>query len=122
MSQEVHKRMIPRCVTQQRNAFTKLDRLYEAARDIGQRRVDDIVRDLYPSCKVTSKYYIVGNIYGDEGSSMWVYRTGERKGGWADAGSAATGRNTGDIIHLVAGALFSGDTSKAADYIVGVYG
>lgn len=48
--------------------------------------------------------------------SMWIYLTGEKRGGWVDAGNEQ-GRSSGDVLHLIAEKLFDGNVSEAADWV-----
>lgn len=58
------------------------------------------MQELAPDAQKSGNVWIMGNVNGDKGGSMWVYRTGARAGGWVDAGNAES-RKTGDMIHFV---------------------
>jgi len=102
-----------------REAYNKL---YKKAREIGNTHLESIVRELYPAAEFSRNYIHLKDIFEGGEGSMWIYRTGERRGGWVDAGSVKGKRDKGDVIHLVAGKLFDGDTFEAVEYLIGAWG
>lgn len=79
------------------------------------------MRDLFPYAHVKGGYYLLSDMFTGGQGSMWVYRKGDRRGCFVDAGSPATSRQKGDIIHLVAEKEFNGNTLEAVEYILGAY-
>lgn len=100
----------------------ELNDIYRRAADCGKRNLDAIVRDLFPDAVATGGYWLLSNMDKGGRGSMWIYRTGSKKGGWVDAGTPHTSRKSGDIIHLVAEKLYNGNTWDAVDYLINVWG
>lgn len=104
-----------------KNRQEAFNKIYRNARDIGNKNLENIVRELFPKAVFTSTYIFLRDIEEGGKGSMWIYRTGQRRGGWVDAGNAKSDRTSGDIIHLIAEKLFNGDTWEAVEYLTGVY-
>ncbi len=81
------------------------------------RNLDDIVMSLCPTARRSGNVWMVGNVAGDKGGSMWIYRTGIKAGGWCDAGNTAT-RATGDMLHFVMLNQRMANVKEAAEFIL----
>ena len=70
-------------------------------KEISQRlaqRVEDVVRYLLPNGKKAGNEYCLGNIDGEQGSSLKIHLTGEKAGIWCDFESG--GEQSGDLLDL----------------------
>jgi len=70
--------------------------------------------ELFPNGRVQGALFRIGNLRGDPGQSLFVRIGGAKAGNWRDMhGEAVNGRDRGDLLWLVACALFGGDLGKA---------
>ncbi|MEA3036819.1 MAG: hypothetical protein QOH04_2596 [Sphingomonadales bacterium] len=79
-------------------------------------RVESLCAELFPNGVKQGGEYRVGSLAGETGQSLAIrLRDGHRPAGtWKDfAGGAVQGRDRGDLLWLIACALFGGDLGKA---------
>jgi len=62
--------------------MAKVDK--EAKRNMLHAQLDSVLPHLLPHGKFNGHYFEAGSIYGEDGKSLKVYRTGKNKGMWAD--------------------------------------
>lgn len=72
-------------------------------------RALDVARALFPNGARQGPEFYIGSLAGEKGQSLAVRVSGDKRGVWRDF---AAGEG-GDILDLVAGALFSGDKKQA---------
>lgn len=95
--------------------------LYRRARDVANKNLESIMRELFPHALCKGGYYVMSDIFTGGEGSMWVYRKGQKRGCFVDAGTPATERDKGDVIHLIAEKEFRGNTLEAVEFILGAY-
>jgi hypothetical protein len=77
-------------------------------------RVDEIVPELYPAARREGREWLIGDMDGSPGQSLRITRHGAYAGRWKDFNP--TGREKGDLLHLVAHVLHGGDLVKAVQW------
>jgi hypothetical protein len=91
--------------------------IYDAARKVAVSNLDNIVKELAPSAKMSGNIWSIGDVHGSKGASMWIYRTGSKAGGWCDAGNTPS-RSTGDMLHFVMLNRGFANVRQAAEFIL----
>jgi hypothetical protein len=74
-------------------------------------RLDDLVPTLLPGARLNGGYWHAGNVAGEEGKSLYVYRSGARAGHWSDA--AGGPQDFGDLLDLIRIVACNGDGKRA---------
>lgn len=70
--------------------------------------------ELFPNGQRRGHEYVIGSLAGETGQSLSISVGGGKCGTWKDfAGGTVAGRDGGDLLWLVACALFGGDLGKA---------
>lgn len=105
-----------------KNRQEQYNKIYKQARELAVANLDAIVAELFPDAITCSNYYKMRDMNTGGEGSMWIYRKGQKKGCWVDAGTPATSRSTGDIIHLIAEKNYNGNTWAACEYILWGFG
>lgn len=73
-----------------------------------------LCRELFPNGEALGHEYVIGSLAGEKGRSLSIHTGPARLGRWKDfAGGSVAGRDGGDLLWLVACALFGGDLGKA---------
>lgn len=88
-----------------------------AVRDIEEMlkgRVKSLCHELFPNGEEHGHEFRVGSLAGEKGQSLAVHIGAARCGTWKDfSGGAVGGRDRGDLLWLIACALFGGELGKA---------
>ncbi|MEB3269977.1 MAG: hypothetical protein VKJ09_15660 [Leptolyngbya sp.] len=94
------------------------------AKQIALDNLDEIVSFLLPYVTTTPRYWLLSDIHtpcAGRAGSMWIYRTGDKRGGWVDAGNHATARKSGDVLHLIKEKLGHNNINETADWVIFYY-
>lgn len=79
-----------------------------------EARISALCLDLFPNGDQRGHEYLIGSLAGEKGSSLSIHTGPAKLGRWKDfAGGSVGGRDGGDLLWLVACALFGGDLGKA---------
>ncbi|MEA3053541.1 MAG: hypothetical protein QOG72_2444 [Sphingomonadales bacterium] len=83
--------------------------------DLLKGRAENLCFELFPNGRREGRdRFRIGSLAGEAGQSLWVEIGGGKCGNWRDgAGGTVAGRDRGDLLWLVACALFGGDLGQA---------
>jgi hypothetical protein len=77
-------------------------------------RAESLAFELFPNGRREHGLFRVGSLAGEPGQSLFVRLSGPKVGNWRDmAGGTVAGRDRGDLLWLIACALFNGDLGDA---------